>query len=84
MSALFGQHGNISAHLRGIIKSERRGRLPKFFFSKNKFFENEAAMNLLGSEAAAKRQKLIDSPKKKNLVGFLALNRVSGAVSIVC
>ena len=45
---------------------------------------DEAAMNLLGSEAAAKRQKLIDSPKKKNLVGFLALNRVSGAVSIVC
>jgi len=43
-------------------------------------------MNLLSSEAAAKRQKLFDSEikkNKKNLVGFLALNRVSGAVSIV-
>jgi hypothetical protein len=45
-------------------------------------------MNLLEEEASAKMQKLIDceikKKEKKNLVGFLALNVVSGADSIVC
>ncbi len=64
--------GTISAHLRGITKSERKGRPPKFtvqqeqvlldlIFQLASCLTNEAAMNLLGAEAAKKRQKLIDS-----------------------
>jgi hypothetical protein len=44
-------------------------------------------MNILGAEAAAKRQKLIVAKlkKKENKSRWLfALNMVSGAVSIVC
>jgi len=64
--------GSIRAHLRGITKSERIGRPPRFtvqqeqvlldlIFQLASCLTNEAAMNLLGAEAAAKRQKLVDS-----------------------
>jgi len=64
--------GSVSAHLRGITKSERKGRPPRFTVQQEQVLldlifqlalclTDEAAMNLLGVEAAAKRQKLIDS-----------------------
>jgi len=68
---------SISAHLRGITKSERKGRPPIFtvqqeqvlldlIFQLASCLTNGAVTNLLEEEeAAAKRQKLIDSKIKK-------------------
>jgi len=60
----------INAHLRGITKSERKGRPPIFTVQQEHFqlascLTNEADTNLLEAETAAKRQKLIDSEIKK-------------------
>jgi hypothetical protein len=63
--------GSISSHLSGT-KSENKGRPPRFnvqqeqvlldlIFQLSSCLTYEAAMNLLGAEATAKRQKLIDS-----------------------
>jgi len=68
--------GTISAHLRRITKFERKGRPPKsnvqqeqvlldLIFQLASYLTNEADTNLLEAEAAAKRQKLIDSKIKK-------------------
>ena len=84
--------GTISAHLRGITKSERRGRPPKFTVQ-----QEQVLLDLIFQLASwyfplsiseviemAGQYALTLGLKETNLVGFLALNVVSGAASIVC
>jgi hypothetical protein len=76
--------GTISAHLRGITKSERKGRPPRFtvqqeqvlldlIFKLASCLTNKLATNLLGAEAAAKRQKLIAYEIKKKKISLVLL-----------